>query len=97
MSEPSSGPREDPLVDVIHSSTYRRRVLGALKERSKTPTELAAECDLSIAHISRTLSELQDLGLVDLLVPEERHKGRTYGITDTGREAYLKYTEEENE
>ena len=87
---------DEGIIDVIQSSTYRQRVLGALKEKSKTPTELAANCDLSIAHTSRTLSELQDLGLVDLLVSEEQRKGRYYGITDRGREAYLKITEEEN-
>ena len=98
MGEPEMEPSQADveLVEIIHSSSYRQRVLGALKEKSKTPTELAAECDLSISHTSRTLTELQDLGLVDLLVPEEQRKGRYYGITDSGRMAYLKFTEEEN-
>lgn len=99
MSESDTKPStvDVAAVDIIQSSTYRQRVMQALRERARTPTELAEECDLSIAHVSRALSELRDRDLVELLVPEEQRKGRIYGVTDGGREVFLKFIEEETE
>jgi len=44
--------------------------------------------DLSVTHVSRALRALRKRSLVDLLVPEERRKGRIYGITSEGREVW---------
>ncbi|WP_330633077.1 winged helix-turn-helix domain-containing protein [Halocatena halophila] len=71
-------------VSFVLASTYRVDVLRRLADGSTTPSQLASESDLSISHVSRALRELRDESLVELLVPEDRKKGRIYGITDNG-------------
>lgn len=68
----------------VRASDYRTRVLHALDDGPATPTELGERAGLEITHVSRTLSELQDHDLAELLVPEDTHKGRIYGLTDDG-------------
>lgn len=53
-----------------------------------TPSQIASDSDVGIAHVSRALQGLQELELVDLLVSEERKKGRVYGLTESGREIW---------
>ncbi len=72
-------------VSYVISSTYRVAVLKRLDESPATPSQIAKDTDCPLAHISRALNALRDRGLVDLLVSEERRKGRVYGITDSGR------------
>ena len=69
-------------VGWVTSSHYRVDVLDRL-ENPKTPSAIAGE-DLEISHVSRALGELRDEGLVDLLVDEERKKGRIYARTALG-------------
>jgi len=80
MTEP------DPWDDVSYviSSRYRIATLRRLSEGPATPSLIADETDLSIAHVSRALQELRDNELVTLLVSEDRRKGRVYGVTDEG-------------
>ena len=73
------------LVGKIKASSYRLKVLNALKEREKIPTELSKELNIKISHISRALSELEGLELVECLNPELR-KGKIYSVTKKGRE-----------
>lgn len=79
-----SGP--DPWDDISYviSSRYRIATLRRLSDGPATPSLIADETDLSIAHVSRALQELRDADLVTLLVSENRRKGRVYGITDEG-------------
>lgn len=72
-------------VSYVISSQYRRTVLGQLAAGPATPSQLAADTDHAIANVSRALRQLRDRGLVELLVSEERRKGRVYGVTETGR------------
>ena len=76
----------DPWDDVSYviSSRYRIATLRRLSEGPATPSLIADETDLSIAHVSRALQELRDNDLVTLLVSEDRRKGRVYGVTDEG-------------
>lgn len=74
-------------VGFVHASKYRRAVLRELADRPQTPTQLADATGYVIAHCSRALIECRERGLVDLLVDEDRKKGRIYGITDDGRDA----------
>lgn len=83
MSESESTPDYDTLGWVL-ASGYRKQVLRSLTERPKIPSRIAEENGVKISHVSRALSELQDRGLVELLVPEDRKKGRLYGLTDAG-------------
>lgn len=75
-------------VSFVLASTYRVNVLNQLSDNSTTPSQLASETQLPISHVSRALRELRDHSLVKLLVPEDRKKGRIYGITDQGAEVW---------
>jgi DNA-binding MarR family transcriptional regulator len=72
-------------ISYVISSSYRVAVLRRLAESPATPSRIASEAECSIAHVSRALQELRERSLVDLLVSEDRQKGRVYGITDEGR------------
>ncbi|WP_135822793.1 ArsR family transcriptional regulator [Halostella litorea] len=71
-------------IGFVISSRYRVAVLKRLAEGPATPSQIATDSELSIAHISRSLRRLRDRDLVELLVSEDRKKGRVYGITDRG-------------
>lgn len=70
----------------VTASEYRQLVLTELQSQPATPSTLGDRCDLKITHVSRALNELRERELVELLVPEERRKGRIYGATDLGEE-----------
>lgn len=71
-------------VSYVISSRYRVLVLRRLADSPATPSQIAHEAECSIAHASRALTELREWDLVDLLVSEERQKGRVYGVTERG-------------
>ncbi|QIO22814.1 ArsR family transcriptional regulator [Haloarcula sp. JP-L23] len=75
-------------VSYVISSRYRVETLRRLAEGPATPSLIADETELSIAHVSRALQELRDADLVTLLVSEDRRKGRVYGITDPGLDVW---------
>lgn len=75
----------DDLSFVV-SSVYRQTVLLPLDNGPATPSTIAEVSDRPISHISRALGDLRDEGLVELLVSEERKKGRIYGLSDRGEE-----------
>ncbi|GAB7095420.1 hypothetical protein JCM30237_25730 [Halolamina litorea] len=72
----------------VISSNHRTKVLGRLADSPATPTQIAADVDLASTHVSRALNSLREHGLVELLVPEDRRKGRVYGITSEGAETW---------
>lgn len=76
------------IIGFIISSDYRIVVLRRLAEGPATPSQIASDAGIGIAHVSRALKELRDRGLVELLVPENRKKGRVYGITSEGTEIW---------
>jgi DNA-binding MarR family transcriptional regulator len=84
------GPMSDDWDEVgyVISSTYRIKVLQRLSESAAPTSKIAEDIDCANSHVSRALSDLRERGLVDLLVPESRKKGRIYGITDRGREIW---------
>lgn len=71
-------------IGYVISSQYRVVVLESLADGPATPSRIAEEAEMSIAHVSRALGELRDHSLVTLLVSEDRKKGRVYGVTDRG-------------
>lgn len=75
-------------VGFVISSDYRVVVLDRLAGGPATPSRIADDTSLAITHVSRALQTLRDQGLVELLVPEERKKGRIYGMTDRGVEIW---------
>lgn len=76
------------VVGYVVSSRYRVDVLQRLAESPAPPSTIADDTNCAVSHVSRALQDLQERGLVDLLVPESRKKGRIYGITDGGREVW---------
>lgn len=76
------------VVGYVISSDHRTVVLGRLADGPATPTQIASDVDLAATHVSRALNSLRDRELVELLVPEERRKGRVYGITSKGAETW---------
>lgn len=75
-------------IGYVISSRYRVEVLRYLAEGPATPSQIASDYDISITHISRAIQHLRDRSLVDLLVPEDRKKGRVYGMTEKGEELW---------
>lgn len=75
-------------VQHLTSSTHRREVARILKaDGPLTPTAITEKAGISSSSVSRSLGELRENGLVELLVPEETRKGRVYGLTDEGVDA----------
>lgn len=71
-------------VSTVIASRYKLEVVDSLGDTPATPSDIAAETGSDIAHISRALQTLREEDIVDLLVSEERKKGRLYGLTDLG-------------
>ena len=75
-------------IGFVISSSYRVTVLRRLNTGPATPSQIANDEDIAITHVSRALNELGDRDLVELLVPENRRKGRVYGITEKGEQIW---------
>lgn len=76
-------------VGYVLSSKYRTEVMEFLADTPRTPSAMAKpNSEIPIAHVSRALSNLRERGLVELLVDEDRKKGRLYGLTDDGEEVW---------
>ncbi|AQL44783.1 transcriptional regulator (plasmid) [Halorientalis sp. IM1011] len=82
-------------VSFVISSQYRVAVLRRLSEGPATPSQIATDADLGIAHISRALQGVRERDLVELLVSEDRRKGRVYGITEEGSQVWEQIESEE--
>lgn len=75
-------------IGFIISSRYRIAVIERLSEGPATPSLIADDADDHMAHISRAISELRDRSLVELLVSEDRRKGRVYGMTERAHRSW---------
>lgn len=75
-------------VSFVISSNYRVAVLKRLAVGPATPSQIADDAEISISHVSRALGRLRERSLVELLVSEDRRKGRVYGITEQGTEIW---------
>lgn len=82
-------------IGFVISSKYRVAVIGRLVESPATPSKISEDEDVSIASVSHALGQLRDRGLVELLVDEDRRKGRVYGITERGEELWQEIHERE--
>lgn len=73
-------------VSFVMGSKYRREVLTFLaNERPVTPKQISDSLNISMSHVSGTLSSLEEKGLVECLTPD-RHRYRLYRITEDGKE-----------
>lgn len=75
-------------IGFVISSQYRLAVVRNLSEGPATPSRIADEEDYQISHISNALTALRNRSLVELLVPEERKKGRIYRLTESGERVW---------
>lgn len=73
-------------VSHVISSSYRTAIMETLQDGFMTPSEIAEETGHGVAHISRSLSELKERDLVELLVDEGTKKGRLYDLTEKGEQ-----------
>jgi len=65
-------------------SNHRFRILTLLTDRMMTPTQMSRRLDLELSHVSRTLKELESLGLIECKNPEIR-KGKLYATSEYGK------------
>lgn len=100
MSTESTQGGDDSADDVwavvarLTGSRQRQTVVEALSDDGPaTPSTLADRTGLAISHVSRVLSDLREVDAVELLVPEDTHKGRIYGLTDAGAQGAEKASE----
>lgn len=69
----------------VVSSRYRVKVLKVLAVGPKTPKQISMETKIHLSHISKTLRELSEKGIVKCLSPERR-RGKVYNLTKEGKE-----------
>ena len=69
----------------VEISKYRLKVMKALEDDVKIPSQIAKDSEIRQNHISKVLSELKAHELVECINPEVR-KGRLYRLTDKGNE-----------
>jgi DNA-binding MarR family transcriptional regulator len=69
----------------VKASEYRKDILLALAGERLTPKEIADTTEYYLSHVSNTLSDMAEKGLVECLTPD-RNKGRIYTLTEEGQE-----------
>ncbi|MCK5022885.1 MAG: ArsR family transcriptional regulator [Candidatus Aenigmarchaeota archaeon] len=72
------------LYSFVVRSGRRKSIILSLKT-PKTPTEISKDIKASTAHVSRSLKEFLNKGLVKCLTPNAR-AGRVYKLTEKGQE-----------
>lgn len=66
-------------VDYVRNSGYRTRVVKSLNGSIKIPSEIAEDAEIFNNHISKTLRQLKERGLVECVNPEAK-RGRLYRL-----------------
>ena len=72
-------------MSYVEISKYRSKVMKALEDDVKIPSQIAKDSEIRQNHISKVLSELKAHELVECINPEVR-KGRLYRLTPKGEE-----------
>lgn len=72
------------LLGRLLASTHRIKIFTSLSNGLKTPVQIGHEVELEIPHVSKTLKELEEMGLVQCRTPALR-KGRIYSLTEEGK------------
>ena len=72
-------------IDCVNRSQYKLKVMKSLDGEVKIPSEIANDTEIFQNHISNTLRQLKEHGLIECINPEVR-KGRLYRLTDKGDE-----------
>ena len=72
------------MREYVMNSSYRMRVLEAIGDDIMMPHRIAIKSNVLNNHISTTLRQLREKGLVELINPE-MPRGRLYRLTDDGK------------
>lgn len=67
------------------ASKYRTKVVVALSQKPKTPSEIAGETGLYISHASSTISDLIENNIIKCLTPSLK-RGKVFDLTSAGKE-----------
>lgn len=73
------------VIGKVIASDHRLKVISILSEGARTPIHISKALNLDLSHISKTIHELESLGLVECKNPELR-KGRLYSLTTYGEQ-----------
>jgi DNA-binding HxlR family transcriptional regulator len=88
MDEAKSRANHWDTISFVIGSDYRLLVLNHLAAEPKVPSQIAADEQILIAHVSRAIRELRDRELIELRVPEDQQKHRLYGVTEQGEQVW---------
>lgn len=73
------------LISFVKQSQYRQKALLSIGDTFKFPQDIAAESNIKLPNISKTLQQLKSKKLIEC-VNEEVSKGRIYRATPLGLE-----------
>ena len=73
------------IIQLIRRSEYRKNVFLCLKDGNKTPKEIADKTKYQMSNVSRELSKLMELSVVECLTPSLK-RGRLYRLTTYGKQ-----------
>lgn len=73
-------------LSLIKASKYREEIMNAIGDNIKLPSEISAQTDIRLNHVSSVLRTLKEHGLVECL-NEESKRGRLYKLTELGKNA----------
>ncbi|WP_459538144.1 winged helix DNA-binding protein [Methanobrevibacter sp.] len=71
-------------IEYVKKSEKRVNVLKSLDGEVKIPSEIAEDAQILQNHISKTLRQLREHGLIECINPEAK-RGRLYRLTDKGK------------
>lgn len=71
-------------IEFVQMSTYRQKVLTSLDGNVLMPKEIAKRSGIKTNHVSKVLSELKGMNLIEIINPEVR-KGRLYRLKNDGK------------
>ena len=74
---------DEKIIKYVNNSSYRVKVLKALGDDAKIPTELASDSGILPTHISNVLRQLKEKEILECINPEVR-KGRLYSLSEGG-------------
>ena len=84
---------DDNLLGYLKASMYRIKILKILQHIDfATPSDITKQLEVNFPQISRTLSELEEINLIQCTTPN-RSKGRIYRITEKGIKILNNYGE----
>ena len=80
-------------ISMLKSSEYRKKIIKAIGNNTVTPSEISKKIGIRLNHVSMFLKDLKTNNLVKCL-NEDMRKGRLYELTELGKNAINKITNE---